>query len=239
VPSAELLSMPPTERADVIADIRRASGQTLVVRNTSPRKPVSTPAPSLTAVMQIRVGTTVTRPGPAAAPPSLPGRAASLPDPVKTRFITLNEVAPETAGWFLNLNGVDFEAPGPTETPRAGTVEDWTYINLTPDTHPMHTHLVTHQVIGRTPFDAAAYQVKYGGPDGVPGGIARFVCAGSREHARAHSLPGQTRHVTSGADQRQHDPRPGQEGRADSHQDAHGGERHGDPSRSRTTILLT
>jgi spore coat protein A len=50
-------------------------------------------------------------------------------------------------------------------------VEDWVYINLTPDTHPMHTHLVTHQVIGRTPFDAAAYQAKYGGPQGVPGGI--------------------------------------------------------------------
>ena len=32
-------------------------------------------------------------------------------------------------------------------------------------------HLVTHQVIGRTPFDAAAYQARYGGPNGVPGGI--------------------------------------------------------------------
>ena len=66
----------------MIADVRRASGQTLVVRNTSLRKPVSTPAPSLTAVMQIRVGTTVTGPGHDAAPPSLPGHAASLPDPV-------------------------------------------------------------------------------------------------------------------------------------------------------------
>jgi spore coat protein A len=37
----------------------------------------------------------------------------------------------------------------------------------------MHTHLVTFQVIGRTPFDAAAYEEAYepAGGGGVPGGI--------------------------------------------------------------------
>jgi spore coat protein A, manganese oxidase len=30
---------------------------------------------------------------------------------------------------------------------------------------------VTFQVIGRTPFDADAYQAAYAGPNGVPGGI--------------------------------------------------------------------
>ena len=58
-----------------------------------------------------------------------------------------------------------------TETPRVGTVEDWVYINLTADTHPMHTHLVTFQVIGRTPFDVDSYEEAYEGPNGVPGGI--------------------------------------------------------------------
>ena len=59
-----------------------------------------------------------------------------------------------------------------TETPQVGTVEDWVYVNLTADTHPMHTHLVTFQVVGRTPFDAASLR---GGQraarHGVPGGI--------------------------------------------------------------------
>ena len=32
-------------------------------------------------------------------------------------------------------------------------MEDWVFVNMTPDTHPMHTHLFTHQVIGRVPFD--------------------------------------------------------------------------------------
>jgi spore coat protein A len=165
------LVLAPAERADVIADFRHSAGQTHYVTNTTPREPVSTPAPPLTAVMQIRVGTTVIQPGPAAVPASLPGRRAKLAAPQKRRFITLNEVAPETADWTLNLNGQDFENSPPTERPRAGTVEDWIFINMTGDTHPMHTHLVTHQVVGRTPFDAEAYQAKFGGPHGVPGGI--------------------------------------------------------------------
>jgi spore coat protein A, manganese oxidase len=163
----------PAERADVIADFRPSPGQTLVMKNTPPLKPVITPAPSLSAVMQIRVGTTVTQPGPAAVPASLPGRKAGLgaETPAVTRYITLNEVNPETASWSLNLNGLDFETSTPTETPTAGTVEDWVYVNMTGDTHPMHTHLVTHQVIGRTPFDVAAYQSAVGtGPSGTPGG---------------------------------------------------------------------
>ncbi len=171
VPVKELV-LAPAERADVIADFRASPGQTLVLRNNPPRKPVSTPAPPLAAVMQIRVGTRVTQPGPATIPASLPGRKADLPAPHRTRFITLNEVAPETAAWTLNLNGLHFEAPvTQADKPQVGTVEDWVYINMTGDTHPMHTHLVTHQVIGRTPFNVDAYQAKYGGPDGVPGGI--------------------------------------------------------------------
>jgi spore coat protein A len=173
------LVLAPAERADVIADFRPSPGQTLVVKNASPPKPVVTPAPSLAAVMQIRVGTTVSQPGPAAVPSSLPGRAADLPapEPGKTRFITLNEVNPETASWSLNINGLDFEKvltgkQDETETPTAGTVEDWVYVNMTGDTHPMHTHLVTHQVIGRTPFDVDAYQTAAGsGPSGTPGGL--------------------------------------------------------------------
>ena len=159
------------ERADVLVDFRGLDGRTLYLRNSTPAAPVSTPAPPLPTVMQIRVGTHVTKPGPKSVPPSLPGRRAQLHHPVTTRYITLNEIAPQTAKWTLNLSGLDFEGRPVTETPKAGTVEDWVYINMTPDTHPMHVHLVTFQVVGRTPFNVGAYQAKYGGPNGVPGGI--------------------------------------------------------------------
>jgi spore coat protein A, manganese oxidase len=170
VPIKQLV-LSPAERADVIIDFRPSAGQTLVLKNAKPPKPVVTPAPSLTAVMQIRVGTTVSQPGPATVPASLPGLAANLPSPSRTRFITLNEIGTDTDAWFLNLDGLHFDQQGQGPTPVAGSVEDWVYVNLTGDTHPMHTHLFTHQVVGRTPFDVARYLADNAGPDGAPGGI--------------------------------------------------------------------
>jgi len=161
----------PAERADILVDFSKFAGETLVMKNHKPQKPMSNPAPQLEQVMQIRVGTRVTHPGPGTIPSSLPGRRASLPSPDVTRYITLNEIDPEEVEWYLNLNGVRFDQGPTTETPKVGTVEDWVYINMTGDTHPMHMHLVTFQVIGRTPFDVEAYEEAHGDESGVPGGI--------------------------------------------------------------------
>jgi spore coat protein A len=170
--SASRMVLAPAERADVIVDFSRFAGQTLVMKNHKPGRPVSNPAPVLEQVMQIRVGTTVTLKGPSSIPSELPGgRRANLGSPIRTRFITLNEIDTDEPTWFLNLNGVHFDEGPVTESPKVGTVEDWVYVNLTGDTHPMHTHLVTFQVIGRTPFDVEAYEEAYEGPHGVPGGI--------------------------------------------------------------------
>jgi len=160
----------PAERADILVDFSRFAGETLVMKNHKPQKPVSSPAPQLEQVIQIRVGTTVTHPGPSTIPSSLPGRKADLPTPDRTRYITLNEIDPGEVEWYLNLNGARFDEPT-TEMPKLGSVEEWVYINMTADTHPMHTHLVTFQVIGRTPFDVEAYEEANAGENGVPGGI--------------------------------------------------------------------
>jgi spore coat protein A len=171
VPVSKMV-LAPAERADVLVDFSRFAGQTLVMKNHRPQSPVSNPAPSLEQVMQIRVGTRVSRRGPTAIPSDLPGgRKAELSDPVATRYITLNEIDTDEPTWFLNLNGVHFDEGPVTESPKVGTVEDWVYVNMTGDTHPMHTHLVTFQVIGRTPFDVEAYEEAHEGPHGVPGGI--------------------------------------------------------------------
>ncbi len=166
VPVKEMV-LAPAERADILVDFSKFAGETLVMKNHKPKKPVSNPAPQLESVMQIRVGTKVSQPGPTTIPASLPGRKADLPDPVMTRYITLNEIDPEEVEWYLNLSGMHFDEPT-TEMPKLGTVEDWVYVNLTGDTHPMHMHLVTFQVVGRTPFDAEAYEERYGTADGGP-----------------------------------------------------------------------
>jgi spore coat protein A len=163
------LVLAPAERADILVDFRRFAGKTLVLKNHNPKAPVVTPAPSLEQVMQIRVGTSVSHPGPSAVPASLPGRKADLPSPTRTRFLTLNEIDVDEPTWFLNVNGVPFDDPV-TESPSVGTVEDWVYVNMTGDTHPMHMHLVTFQVVGRTPFDVQAYEETFEGQHGVPVG---------------------------------------------------------------------
>jgi spore coat protein A len=169
VPMTQLV-LAPAERADVLVDFSQISARTTHIKNSKPPSPVSNPAPPLAAVMQIRVGKTTP------VPPSIPttlvgGLKADLHDPARTRYITLNEIDVDEPTWFLNLNGVHFEDGPVTETPHVGAVEDWVYVNVTGDTHPMHTHLVTFQVVGRTPFDAAAYEEAHEGPNGVPGGI--------------------------------------------------------------------
>src|SRR5512133_2260314 len=62
------LVLAPAERADVIVDFSGLAGQTVLLRNNKPSPPVATPAPALPAVMQVRVGTSVTRRGPTRIP---------------------------------------------------------------------------------------------------------------------------------------------------------------------------
>jgi spore coat protein A, manganese oxidase len=163
------LVLAPAERADVLVDFSPFAGQRLQLRNGKPAAPVSTPAPNLTQVLQLRVGTTVTSPGPNTIPQSLGGVKADVSGPVATtRYITLNEIGAETAQWHLNVDGAGFGAQ--QQDLKAGTVEEWVFVNMTMDTHPMHTHLFTHQVVGRTPFDVGTYSAAFAGPEGVPGG---------------------------------------------------------------------
>jgi len=164
------LVLGPAERADVIVDFSSLAGSALTLVNNVPAKPVSTPAPPLPAVMQFRVGRKVTQPR---APRHPGGTARARRAPARPGRHPLHHPERGRTGdtpLVLNLDAVHF---GETfQKPRAGAVEDWVYVNLTGDTHPMHVHLVNFQVIGRTPFDADAYTQAHGGPDGVPGGIS-------------------------------------------------------------------
>jgi spore coat protein A len=162
----------PAERADLLVDFSGLAGTNLVVKNARPRRPVVSPAPNLPHVMQFRVAAST--PVAPAIPASLAGgRRADLSAPPATRrrFIALNEVEMDTAAWRLTMNGDGFmDDTPPSETPTAGDVEDWWYINLTGDTHPMHMHLAMFQVVGRLPFDPEAYRAAApSGPGGCRG----------------------------------------------------------------------
>ena len=91
-----------------------------------------------------------------------------------TRQLTINEVLSDDGPLELVVNNSKFNLksydpgnptrPNPvlpgcntplcreTEIPAVGDTEIWEIINITADAHPMHTHLVSFQLLDRTPF---------------------------------------------------------------------------------------
>lgn len=176
------LVMTPAERFDVICDFRGFAGRALLMTNSNPPEPVSTPAPPLARVMRIAVkhtafsGAPTGVPGPGSLPANPAVTALTRLGPPKlsggsvaARMITLNEVGADTPRWKLNLNAHPYGDRNPvTETLTWNSVEDWYFVNATGDTHPMHTHLFRFKVMGRYDYDAEGYAARYGGPNGVP-----------------------------------------------------------------------
>jgi len=92
-----------------------------------------------------------------------------------TRQLTLNEVSSLDGPLELVVNNSEFNLksydpgnqtrPNPvlpgcytplcreTEIPAVGDTEIWEIINISADAHPMHTHLVSFQLLDRTPFN--------------------------------------------------------------------------------------
>ncbi|HSB21072.1 MAG TPA: multicopper oxidase domain-containing protein [Anaeromyxobacteraceae bacterium] len=109
--------------------------------------------------------------------------AAINPFPAGTivRQVYLNEKVDGVtlAPLGMQLNGVPFEYKV-TETPRAGSREVWQFVNLTVDAHPMHPHLVKHQVVARQRFNVGQYKNSLCGsttcqPGPAPGGEMQVI----------------------------------------------------------------
>jgi spore coat protein A, manganese oxidase len=158
-PAVNRILLLPAERPDVIVDFRGLDGQNVELKNCSLPKGVVSPAePRLSSLMQFRVRGPVTTPGPQSIPATLAGGSKpSLGAPLKRRYITLEEVLDaEGDPVRLEINGRVFHDPT-DEKPAAGTIEDWSFVNISADTHPIHMHLTQFQVMGRTPLDGVAY----------------------------------------------------------------------------------
>jgi spore coat protein A, manganese oxidase len=150
----------PAERADLVADFTARSGQQIVLMNDS------------FAVMQFRVG-------PSKLPDAsrLPAVLRSVPKlvesaAVRTRPLGLIEkktMAGESMAMLLN--GLPWHAPV-TEDPTLDSVEIWSFINPTDDSHPIHLHLVRFQILDRRRFEPFFYttsgEVRYTGPATPP-----------------------------------------------------------------------
>ena len=151
----------PAERADLVIDFSKYAGKTITMSNAGLPKGVVSPAPRLATVMEFRVGKTVTKADPGPVPATLKGGvAASVPVPAggaAQRNLTLEEVL-DAAGnpVRLEIDGKMFHDPV-SETPAAGAVDEWNFINVSADTHPMHLHLAKFQVVSRQKIDLVRY----------------------------------------------------------------------------------
>lgn len=74
---------------------------------------------------------------------------------------------------------------GTSETPRQGSVEEWVLINLTPDAHPIHTHLTQFQILNRESFD-----IDGTGGSNIPGGYLGAWSAAFGSPGMPALLPG-------------------------------------------------
>ena len=146
----------PGERADLIVDFSNHAGEQIVLMNDS------------FVVMQFRVGK-------AKSPDSSLLPAALRPVPrtpessaVVTRPLGLIEnLNLKGESMSMLLNGTPWHMPV-TENPALDSVEIWTFINTTDDSHPIHLHMVRFQILDRRRFEPFFYlgrkEVHYTGP---------------------------------------------------------------------------
>ena len=183
-PSSAKLMLAPAERADIIIDFQNVpNGARLILYNDAAGPfPSGDPVDADTSViMQLRVsGTQDTTPLRLPVLPPFTRLTERMAN--KTRYYTLNEGFDEY-GRLIQLVGTNVpyggvggggtkygqpfldlasglplvQIAGFQEPHKNGDIEVWYILNLTGDTHPMHTHLVTYQILSRQAFDVNQY----------------------------------------------------------------------------------
>jgi spore coat protein A, manganese oxidase len=164
------LLLAPGERADVIVDFAGLAGAQIQLKNDAKAPYPMGRGGAVPQLMAFNVskrlaGTDTTTPAAELTLPAL----AKLPEPSVTRVQHLSETLDPITGNPINLNVEDepylnptTHLPEVTTKPLADAVEDWLLVNTTADTHPIHLHLVTFEVIDRRPFNVAAHNAGNG-----------------------------------------------------------------------------
>lgn len=168
------LTIAPGERCEMIFDFAGKEGQTLYLMNDAniPYPNGDPIDPNTTAqLMQINVSAT-----PVVDPSVIPASFQPITplDPANAAAINdheLIEIMDDFGRMLPTLDAKRFMDPI-TEFPKLNTTEVWRVFNSTPDTHPIHLHLVQFQILDRQPFDVALYkatkQIVFTGPAYLP-----------------------------------------------------------------------
>jgi len=179
------LLLAPGERAEIVVDFKRVpKGRTMMINDAKAPYPAGAPADRQTVyqILLFQVNKPLSSPDlscdPAAGACSLrPNnpivRLNPSPANVPTRRLTLNEELGPLGPLEMTLNNSKLEKLGMpnavSERPRVGATEIWEIVNLTADTHPIHTHLFAFQVLNRQKFSPSKFVKAYDAS--FPGGF--------------------------------------------------------------------
>ncbi|WPS90047.1 multicopper oxidase [Brevibacillus halotolerans] len=153
VPISEII-LAPAERADVIVDFSRHKGENIILTNDAPAPfPDGTPpSPDISQIMEFRVKQKGSKKDNSKVPKRLSCLEKLDPkDAITVRKNFLVESTDQFGRPLLLLNNMRwFDLI--TETPYNGIIEIWELYNVTPDTHPIHLHLIQFQILNRAPI---------------------------------------------------------------------------------------
>ncbi len=169
------VALAPAERADLVIDFSRSTGETIMLKNDA------------LPLMQFRVAKRAVRD--ASSLPAVLRSIEKIPESAAavTRTLTLNEYddLAGKAGSML-LDGKRWHDPV-SEKVAGGAVEIWSFVNLTADAHPIHLHQVRFQILDRRSIDVPEYlssqRIHFRGPATPPAANE----AGWKDTVRAES----------------------------------------------------
>ena len=173
--SLRFLLIAPGERLDVIVDFSAFAGQSFAWRNDAAAPYTMGGGIVPTEVMLFRVRSQSKTTVSASPIPTklIPFQALDPKQAVRERRLLLSEKerASDGAVEMSLLGNARWHDPI-TEVVKAGTIEIWTFVNVTADVHPIHLHLVRFQVLNRQPFDVKNYlttgEIVFFGPPQLP-----------------------------------------------------------------------
>lgn len=150
------LLISPGERYKVVVDFTGRSGQWVLSNDAATPYPDGDPTvATIPQLMRFDVGTTVTGRDRSSVPSTILETNNVVPPAVslltaRLRTVQAGELSPGVPQLGDKTDLRTFTDPA-TETPQLGSTEAWAMQNHSPDTHPIHIHLVELRLVGRWP----------------------------------------------------------------------------------------
>ncbi|MBS4752226.1 multicopper oxidase domain-containing protein [Nocardioides sp. zg-ZUI104] len=160
------LRLSPAERVDILVDFSGLRpGESVELRNDEKPPGQAAILGEVTMPLFCRFTATSARGFTGAVPARLrggrnrPPALAPLTRPVRRRVLTvLQDTDVRLPPALMSLNNLGFTTTD-IEKPAQGTTEIWELVNITPDPHAIHVHLVHARILERQALRSTAYQL--------------------------------------------------------------------------------